>query len=120
MRETRKPHPIFFLHGLAKHAQDNGRLFNLASETELARPESLTLSGPLLPVLVVLDASVGQGIPFAFAWVHGRRHVMDVLEMTAEVAVLVLAWLECTAADWAEQKLGGRRRSGCGCGGRAD
>lgn len=105
------------LHCLAEHAQDNSGLLNLPSETELARPEPLALSGPLLSILVVLDASVGQGIPFAFAWVHGRGHVMNVLEMAAEVAVLVLAWLECAAADWAQQKLRGRRRSGCGCGG---
>jgi len=91
---------------LAQHAQDHRGLLDLASLTELASPKALALSGPLLPVLVILDTTVRQRVPLALAWVHGRAHVVDILQVPAQVAVLVLAWLERSTADWAEQQLG--------------
>lgn len=92
----------FVLDRLTEHAQHQGCLLDLAAETVFASPETLTLTGTLLAILVVLDTTIRQRVPLALARVHRWGHVVNILEVAAQVAVLVLAGLESTTADRAE------------------
>lgn len=99
-----------FSNSLAKHAQDNSSLLDLAALAELAGPKPLALSGAFLAVLVVLDSTIRQRVPLALARVHRRRHIVHVLQMTSQITVLVLAWLEGSTAHGAHQQLVRGRR----------
>lgn len=90
---------------LIQHREHLGCLLDFAPEPELSRPKPLGLACALLSILVVLHAPVRQRIPLALARVDRGRHVVHVLEVPPQVAVLVLARLKGLVAHGAEQQL---------------